>query len=261
LRRGRGIEAGDRAGTPEVVVINEAMARRFWPGEDPIGRRIRIARGSGPAWREIVGITGNIHHEGVDREPQPEMYVPFAQQSIRFVRLAVRTAGDPVALAAAVRQAVWQVDPNQPVSRVRAMDDVVGASTSERRFYGLLLGAFAALALGLAAVGLYGVMSYAVACRTREIGIRLALGAARNGIFRMVLGRGARLTAAGIALGLGGALAATRGLEKLLYGVLPTDPLTLVSVAATLAVVALLACWLPARRATRVDPAVTLRYE
>jgi ABC-type antimicrobial peptide transport system permease subunit len=141
------------------------------------------------------------------------------------------------------------------------MEDVVAASTGETRFYGALLGAFAGLALGLAAVGIYGVMSYAVASRTREIGIRLALGAQRGGVFALVMARGARLTAAGVALGIGGALAATTGLEKLLYGVTPTDPVTLASVTALLAGVALLACWLPARRAMRVDPAVTLRYE
>jgi putative ABC transport system permease protein len=261
LRAGRGIEARDTAGSPEVVVINEAMARRFWPGENPLGQRIRIARGREPAWREIVGVVGDIRHEGLHLAPQAEMYVPFAQQPMRFLRLAVRTAGDPRALAGALRQAVWAVDPDQPVSRVRTMEDVVATSTSETRFYGALLGAFAGLALGLAAVGIYGVMSYAVASRTREIGIRLALGAQRGGVCALVMARGARLTAAGIALGIGGALAATTGLEKLLYGVTPTDAVTLASVTALLAGVALLACWLPARRAMRVDPAVTLRYE
>jgi putative ABC transport system permease protein len=261
LRAGRGIEAGDRADAPEVVVINEAMARQFWPGENPLGRRIRVARGREPAWREIVGVVGNIRHEGLHLSPRAEMYVPFAQQPMRFVRLAMRTAGDPRALAAALRQAVWKVDPDQAVSRVRTMDDVVAASTGETRFYSLLLGAFAVLALGLATVGIYGVMSYAVASRTREIGIRLALGAQRGGIFRLVMARGARLAALGILLGTGGALAATSGLEKLLYGVTPTDTLTFVSVATLLGLVALLACWLPARRAMRVDPAVTLRYE
>ncbi len=261
LRAGRSIEGRDIAGAPEVVVINEAMARRFWPGDNPIGQRIRIARGREPAWREIIGVVGDIRHEGLHLAPRAEMYVPFAQQPMRFLRLAVRTAGDPRALAGALRQAVWAVDPDQPVSRVRTMEDVVAASISETRFYGSLLGAFAALALGLAAVGIYGVMSYAVASRTREIGIRLALGAQRGGIFRLVMARGARLAAFGIALGTGGALAATSGLEKLLYGVTPTDAATLASVAVLLAFVALLACWLPARRAMCVDPAIALRYE
>jgi len=261
LRAGRGIEAGDRAGAPEVVVINEAMARQFWPRENPVGQRIRVARGREPAWREIVGVVGNIRHEGLHLSPRAEMYVPFAQQPMRFVRLAVRTAGDPRALAAALRQAVWNVDPDQPLSRVRTMDDVVAASTSETRFYSLLLGAFAVVALGLATIGIYGVMSYAVASRTREIGIRLALGAQRGGVFRLVMTRGVQLAALGILIGTGGALAVTTGLEKLLYGVSPTDPATFASVAALLAVVALLACWLPARRAMRVDPAIILSYE
>lgn len=261
LRRGRYLDDRDRPGSSDVAVINEAMARQFWPGEDPIGRRIRIARQGEPAWREIVGIVGNIRHGGLHQEPSPEMYVPYTQQAWRFLRLAVRTTGDPAALAPALRKSVWAVDRDQPVSRVRTMDDVVAASMGETRFYSLLLGIFAMLALGLASVGIYGVMSYAVAARTREIGIRLALGAQRQSIFRLVLARGARLTALGIVLGLTGALAATRGIEKLLYGVQPTDALTFASVATVLAVVALLACWLPARRATRVDPAITLRYE
>jgi putative ABC transport system permease protein len=261
LRMGRSIETRDVAGAPEVVVINEAMAQRFWPAENPIGRRIRIQRRGEPEWRQIVGIVGNVRHEGLNLEPLPEMYVPFAQQPWPWFRLVVRTAGDPTALASVLREAVWNVDPGLPVSNVRTMNDVVAASIGEPRFYSVLLGAFAVLALGLATVGIYGVMSYAVASRTREIGIRLALGAQRGGIFRLVMARGARLAALGILLGTGGALAATSGLEKLLYGVTPTDTLTFASVAALLGLVALLACWLPARRAMRVDPAVTLRYE
>ncbi len=261
LRRGRYLDDRDRPGSPDVAVINEAMARQFWPGEDPIGRRIRIARQGEPAWREIVGIVGNIRHGGLHQEPPPEMYVPYTQQPWRFLRLAVRTTGDPAALAPALRKSVWAVDRDQPVSRVRTMDDVVAASIGETRFYSLLLGIFALLALGLASVGIYGVMSYAVAARTREIGIRLALGAQRGTVFRLVLARGARLVTMGLAFGLAGALAATRGIEKLLYGVQPTDALTFASVAGVLALVALVACWLPARRATLVDPAITLRYE
>ncbi|MGH9816009.1 MAG: ADOP family duplicated permease [Candidatus Acidiferrales bacterium] len=261
LRQGRGIEAHGHAAAPPVVLINEAMAQRYWPGENPLGRRISILRRGEPAFREIVGIVGDIRHEGLHLEAQPEMYVAIGQPLLAYVSLAVRTAGDPASLASALREAVWAVDPDQPVSRVRTMDDVVATSIGETRFYSLLLGVFAALALGLAAVGIYGVMSYAVAARTREIGIRLALGAQRRSIFRLVLARGARLTALGIVLGLAGALAATRGIEKLLYGVQPTDAVTFASVAAVLALVALIACWLPARRAMRVDAAITLRYE
>ncbi len=261
LRQGRGIEERDHAASPPVVLINEAMARRYWPGENPLGRRIRILRRGEPAFREIVGIVGDIRHEGLHLEAQPEMYVSIALPPLAYVSLAVRTTGDPAALASALREAVWAVDPDQPVSRVRTMDDVVAASIGETRFYSLLLGIFALLALGLAAVGIYGVMSYAVAARTREIGIRLALGAQRGTVFRLVMVRGARLVATGLAFGLVGALAATRGIEKLLYGVQPTDALTFASVAGVLALVALIACWLPARRATRVDPAITLRYE
>ncbi len=261
LRRGQGIDARDSAAAPAVVLINEAMARRYWPGENPLGRRITILRRGEPAFREIVGIVGDIRHAGLHLEAQPEMYVAIGQPLLAYVSLAVRTTGDPAKLASALREAVWAVDPDQPVSRVRTMDEVVAASIGETRFYSLLLGIFAALALGLAAVGIYGVMSYAVAARTREIGIRLALGAQRGTVFRLVLARGARLVAMGLVIGLTGALAATRGIEKLLYGVQATDALTFAAVAAVLALVALVACWLPARRATRVDPAITLRYE
>jgi len=262
LRAGRGVAPSDAAGATPVAWINEAAARAYWPGEDPLGRRIQIARGRGtPPWREIVGIVGDLRHEGLAVPPRPEVYVPFAQDPLPYFAVTLRTGGDPAALAVPLRAAMHEVDADQPVSRLRPMADLVAASTSGTRFQGTLLGAFASIALLLAAVGIYGVMAHAVARRTREIGVRMALGAARGDILRLVVGHGMRLAAAGITLGIGGALALTRLLRAQLFGVAPTDPATFVCVTLGLAAVALAACWLPARRATRVEPLSALRAE
>ncbi len=261
LLAGRLLEERDVAGAPEVVIINQAMGRRFWPGKNPIGRRIRIARGRQPAWREIVGIVGNLHHEGLHLEPQPEMYVPYAQQPMPFVRVAVRTSGDPMLLADGLRRAAWDADKDQPVTRIRPMTTIVAASASETRFYSLLLGSFSALALTLAAIGIYGVMNYTVARRTREIGIRMALGATRLHVGWWVLRNALFMVGVGVIVGLAGATALTRLLEKLLLGAPPLDQAAFGAAALLLLGVAVIAGWLPAHRAANVDPIVALRHE
>ncbi len=261
LLRGRGIEERDGAAAPGVVVINDAMARTFWPNEDPIGKRMRIARSGEPGSREVVGIVGDIRHRGLHIPPEPEMYVPYAQQPWQFFRLAIRTTGDPMQLSSALRRAVWSVDREQPVMRVQTLEKIVATSLSETTFYATLLAIFAGLALALASIGIYGVLSYAVERRTREIGVRMALGAQRKDVLSLVVSQGLKLALLGLALGLVAALAVTRFVSTLLYGVTPTDPVVFVGVSLLLLLVAGLASWLPARRATKLDPITVLRHE
>ena len=262
---GRDFSWSDTPQTQPVIVINEAMARRDWPGEDPLGKRIRQG---GPEeefpWMTIVGVVGDIREFDVMTQPRPTMYFPITQwpDSYHVLRdWVVRTAGNPLGIAAVIRGAIWDVDKDLPISRVRSMEQVRSLSVAPQRFNLLLFALFAALALALAAVGIYGVMAYSVAQRTREIGIRVALGAQHGDILRLVVAQGARLAVLGVMIGLGGAFALTRLMAGLLYGVPPTDPLTFAGVAALLAGAALLACYIPARRATRVDPIVALRHE
>ena len=261
LIRGRGIEAGDSATAPSVAVINNAMARLFWPNEDPIGKRISIARSGEPKFREVVGIVGDIRHRGLHIPPEPEMYVPYAQQPWEFFRLAIRTKGDPMQLSSGLRQAVWRVDREQPVMRVETLEKIAATSLSETTFYTTLLAIFAGLALVLASVGIYGVVSYAVERRTREIGVRITLGAQRRDVLTMVLNQGLRLALLGLALGLVAAWALTRFIKTLLYDVTATDPVVFVGVSLLLLLVAGIASWLPARRATKLDPMTVLRHE
>jgi putative ABC transport system permease protein len=263
LLRGRAIAEADTMNTIPVTVINATMAKKYWPGEDAIGKRVALGSPRYPTWT-VVGIVGDIKHVSVREEPAPEMYVPYTQKqwpSMLAMHVAVRTKADVASIAPSLREAVHAADADLPVAKLAPLRTLVDDSMTTPRFAMLLLASFAGLALLLATIGMYGVISYTVAQRTQEIGIRIALGAARGSVFGMVLLQGARLAAMGLAIGLLAALTVTRFLASFLYGVQPTDPLTFVAVSALLVSVALLACYLPARRATRVDPLVALRYE
>jgi len=270
LVRGRLFDDHDDARAPAAVVVSESFARQFFAVEDAIGRRLLPGgrgRPNGPQqpppanWLTIIGIVRDVKSARVEAGPAPLLYRSVLQTSNLNLTLVVRTRTDPSMLAEPIRREVRAVDPNEPVFSVRTMDAVVASALAQRRFTMLLLALFAATALALSAIGIYGVMAYFVTQRTHEIGIRMALGASRRDVVTMVLGQGARLATAGVAVGLVGALAITRAIATLLFGVSPRDPGTLVALAAALTAVALLACYVPARRATRVDPIRALRYE
>jgi predicted permease len=258
--RGRSFTDADRAGAPPVVIVNEAFARRYWPNADPIGKRLS-ANGSGGPFREVVGVTRTGKYNTLGEEPRPFYYLPLWQEYQGTVTLHVKTAGDPRALIGSVREAVRAVDPNVPVVDVKTMDEQMLVALLPARLAGTLLGAFGLLALLLASVGIYGVMAYAVVSRTREIGVRRALGAQTNDLLRLILGEGMRLAAIGFAIGLVAALALTRFVSSLLYGVTPNDPLTFAGALGILTLAAIVACYIPALRALRVDPVTALRYE
>ena len=258
LLKGRWFEEADTAESQPVVVINETMARRISPNfEDALGKRIK--HGFKNTVAEVVGIIGDVKYAGLDQQTKPEMYAPFAQRPWPFMRIVVRTKSDPSLLVTAIREAVRATDKDQPIDKVTTMSAVVSKSIGARRFYMQLLAMFAALAFILASVGVYGVVSYSIAQRTREIGIRVALGAQSRDVLGLVLKETLRLTALGVCLGLAGAFAATRILRSLLFEVKPTDPATFISLSLLLALVAVLASYIPARRATKVDPLVALR--
>ena len=260
LVAGRTFDERDTDKSPMVVVVNETMARKFWPGESPVGRRITIWRDE-KFPREIVGVVGDTR-SSLETPAGPQMYVPYAQDATwGGLSLVVRSNADPTSLAAAARAEIRALDKAVPLYNVRTMNEVLSISLARRRVPTLLVGAFALVALLLAVVGIYGVTSYYVTQRTHEIGVRLALGARGADVLRLVLGQSLRLTLGGLAVGLLGALALTRVLAGLLYDVKPTDPLTFAAGSVLLAAVATLACYLPARRATKIDPMIALRYE
>lgn len=266
LVMGRPFTTDDREDSPLVAVINQSMARQYWLGKSPIGARVRWARASGPpVWMTIVGVVGNVRFDGLDQQEIPTIYTPLTQKQQpwkRWVSIVVRTrAADPLSVAPEVRQRVWQLDSLLPITDVAPLTVVLSESVADRRFNLTLLLLFAGLALVLAVIGIYGVISYLVTQRTREIGVRMALGARRGHVIGMIVRQGLILTLIGVGLGVAASLAAVRALNRLLFGVSPTDPLTFVAVVAILGVVALAACFVPALRASRIDPVVALRYE
>jgi predicted permease len=271
LRRGRHFSEQDHEKAAGVAIINETMARRFWPDGDPLGKRIKLGGPQRPyPWMEIVGIVGDVKHDGLDALVTPELYMPYVQTpfsqmpaGLRFpaMSLVARSSSDHDSLAAAMRAEIKALDKDQPITNIRTLDQLLANSISQHRFYLLLLAFFAAIALALAAIGLYGVVSYTVKQRTQEIGVRMAFGAQAGDVLRLIIKFGMKLTLIGALIGLAGALALTRLMKTLLFDVSATDPLTFASITVLLALVALLACFIPARRATKVDPLVALRNE
>src|SRR5579871_843511 len=260
LLAGRNFNSADTKQTPRVVLINETMARRWWPHESPIGKRILQGASDAPPL-EIVGVVGDLKEDGIDQPQWPEVFEAAAQNTMPSMTMVVRTAGEPMVLANSAEKAIQQIDRDQPLSRVQPMSAYLDSSLAQRRFETVLLGIFSVLALVLAAVGIYGLLAYTVAQRTHEFGIRMALGASKGSVLSSVLSVGLRLTVCGIAIGLAISFVATRALESLLFGVTGHDPLTLAAVMLLLALVAVVACWVPAKRAVGVDPNVALRYE
>jgi putative ABC transport system permease protein len=256
---GRDFDAHDRAGALPVVIVSQELARREWPGGSALGKRIQFVGDS--TLFTVVGVVADSRQRTLGEDLQPRLYIPVLQHPEVFSNVVARTSGDPLRLAPSVRAALWSVDPDQPVWSINSMDGLLARSMRQERFTTLLTGLFAALALLLAAVGVYGVMAYTVSQRTREVGIRLAVGATPAQVIRLVLGQGVRVTAGATVIGLAGSLAAARLIRGQLFGVGPADPATFVVVPVVLAAVALLACWLPARRAARVDPVIALRTE
>ena len=259
---GRAFDSRDGADANRVVIINQTMARTFYGSQSPIGRRVREDSDKVP-WRTIIGVAADVKNGGIDKPTGTELYFPYTQADggIRTMYLAVKTVGDPQQIVSAVRAQVNALDPSLPVAQIRLMEDVISAANARPRFLTVLLSVFSFIALGLAAVGIYGVMAFMVARRTQEFGIRMAIGAGPRDVLNLVLGQGAKIGLVGVAVGALGALVLTRFVRQLLFGVESFDPLTFVVTALVLTVVVLAACYVPARRATRVDPMVALRYE
>jgi predicted permease len=262
LIRGRFFTEHDAKESVQVAVIDQNMARTYWPNADPIGKRLKRGGANSTApWMTVVGVVGNVKHYALDTDSRVAFYTPHQQNPLGWMHVAVRTSGDPGGLAAAVTREARALDPNVPIYDVKTMEQLLSESLVRRRFAMLALGLFSVVALVLAALGIYGVMSYTVAQRTREIGIRLALGAQTRSVLKLVIGQGMLLAVFGVGLGLVVAAAMARLIASLLFGVTATDPGTFLVIALLLAGVALLACYLPARRAAKVDPMVALRYE
>jgi putative ABC transport system permease protein len=261
LLRGRYFNDHDVPGALAVAIINESFARKYLPGEDPIGKHVDFQWDTAKGWQEIVGVVGDVKHDGLNLPSNAEIYVPYAQRPDPYFTVAVRTHSDPLAMRGAIREQILQTDAGLPMANVRTMAQVVSTSVADQRLTLLLLGSFAVLALVLTVVGLYGVIAYNVSLRTQEIGIRMALGARRSDVFRMVVGEGVRLAALGASAGLLAALGLTRFMSSLLFNVRPTDALTYTVISVALVMVTSAASYMPARRATRIDPLVALRYE
>ena len=258
----RGFTPNDDAGAPQVVIVDDAIARRFFPGRPAVGQRIQIPSGAGgDIWAEIVGVSASVKSDGPVAAPRPDLYLPFAQVPVNNFFVHLRTTLDVAAAGALLKQAVREIDPDVPVTEQATMQQVIDRPAASRRFPLALLGTFAALALLLAAVGIYAVTAYGVAQRTREIGVRMALGAQPRAIAGLVLRQSFRPIIAGLAVGLVGAVLTALAMRTLLFDVAPLDPPTFAAVSLLLSAVAFLACLLPARRATRVDPMIALRSE
>lgn len=261
LIKGRDFTLDDGPKSPKVAIINEAMAHLFWRNQNPVGMRFTQGYSADPQWITVVGVVGDVREYGIGEPPPPEAYFPHEKDALTAMQVVIRTATPPLSEADAVRRVIHSLDSQLPFSNVRTLDQVVSNSSQQQKFVALLLGLFAALALILAAVGIYGVISFSVAQRTHEFGVRMALGAQKDDVLRLVMRRGFFLAAVGVAAGVVAALGLTRLMASLLYGITPTDPLTFVVVSCVLLAVALIACYLPARRATRVDPNIALRCE
>jgi predicted permease len=270
VKQGRGFSDGDNAAAPPVAIVNEAFAGRFFDGQDPFAQQLSIGRSLGDPARQVVGVVGDIKQSGLDRPAPPMVFVPVPQMPDKLLAsvraftpsyFTVRTTVEPLSLSAAIKREVAALDSTLALSQFYSMEEIAARSIASRRFYMMLLGLFAVLGLVLAAVGIYGVMNYSVTLRTREIGIRMALGAQRGRVLILILKQGLLLTLIGIGAGLAGALALTRVMRGLLFGVDVTDPMTFAAIMLLLTVVSLIACLIPARRATKVDPIISLRYE
>jgi predicted permease len=261
IRRGRTFDNNDSATAPPVAVINETMARKLFPNQEPVGQHVRTGPGANGPWTTIVGVIGDIRHGGLEEEPQPELYISYLQGPPVSPFIVLRTTGDPSRLADTVRAEARRIDKNLPIYDMRTMSTLRSETVSTRRFILLIVGAFGILALGLAAIGVYGVMSLIVSERTREVGVRLALGAEPSQLRRMIVMQAARLAAIGVAVGVVAALPLAPLLDSQLYGIQSFDPITFISVPLVLMTIATLAALVPARKAMLVDPLTALRIE
>jgi putative ABC transport system permease protein len=262
LLQGRDFTPRDDERAEPVVIVDRSSARRFWPNENPIGKRLRlIGQGAPEEWRTVIGVVGDVRHEGIESPSKEQIYMPYLQYAHPFLYMVLHTSSDAAAIASQARKAVLEVDPNQSIFRVETMEDKLARSTAWRRFYTAMLATLALVALALAGVGVYGVMAFSVSQRTREIGIRLALGAERSRVVRLVVWQALVLVGIGVAVGLATALSLLRLISNLLYGVATTDLGILAGGSLLLTVLALLASYLPAHRASRVDPLTALRIE